>query len=122
MRALALSMNAVSKVNDYDIHLNDLYERSAGKLLMTELYDEEAFISLYEYLASKAELLKSEHMISKQIVSTILKASASIRNTSGHVQLSRKNIDLADRFEFLLSLIASNDVPSNRTPNVPHTI
>ena len=69
-----------------------------------------------------AELLKNEHMISKQIVSTILKASASIRNTSGHVQLSRKNIDLADRFEFLLSLIASNDVPSNRTPNVPRTI
>jgi len=109
-------MNAV---NEYDLTLENLYEQSVGKLLMTGSFDEKAFGLLYKHLERKAKLLQSEYMVSKQIVSTILKTSAAIRNTAEHVQLSKNNLELASKFDFLLSLIAINETPASRQPNVP---
>ena len=112
----------MSSVNDHDIHLKELYENSVGKLLMSEFFDKAAFDTLYQHLESKAELLKKEYIVSKQIISVILNASSIIRSTSRHVKGSKQNIALADKFENLLELICKNETPSDRQPNVPRII
>ena len=112
----------MSSVNEHDIQLKELYENSVGKLLMSELFDKAAFDALYQHLESKAELLKKEYMVSKQIMSAILNASSFIRSTSKHVEGSKQNIALAAKFENLLDLICKNEAPSDRQPNVPRII
>lgn len=58
--------------SDFDLELEDLWKRSAGRLMAAEVFDSAAFSDLLSYLGEKAEIIKSEHVVSKQVLHCIL--------------------------------------------------
>jgi len=107
--------------SDFDLELKDLYERSVGQL-MTDYFDASAFEVLYERLCHKAELIKSEHVVSKQVLHYLLSAQQVIANRAGYLPAAKQNIQLAQKFSLLLGLIAIGESPSDRKPGVPRII
>jgi|GEM_PF-1912633 len=109
-------------VNDYDLTLKELARSSTMRLLASESFDLPAFTALYDYLSDKAEALKSEYVISKQILDTLRNASKSIRNQAPYVAAAQENISLADKFEMLLDLMITDESPRDRLPGVPRIV
>jgi hypothetical protein len=98
-------------VNDYDLTLEELARTSTMRLLASESFDLPAFTALYDRLTSKADDLRVEFVISKQILGTLRDASEAIRNQAPHVAAARENLDLADKFEMLLDLMIIGESP-----------
>ncbi|MBW7566456.1 hypothetical protein KIF53_08585 [Chromobacterium subtsugae] len=110
------------KPSDYDLHLDQLKKNSVDRLLCREDFSLTAFNDLYQYLCQKAVEIRSEHVVSKQVIATILSAKQTIENNSSTNIDAHKNIDLANKFLFLLEMIAINEEPADRTPGVPRII
>jgi len=92
------------------------------RLLASDSFDLAAFDALYNYLGQKAEALKSEYVISKQVLSCLRNASKAIRNQAPHVAAARENLRLADKFEMLLDLMIIGESPRDRQPGVPRIV
>ena len=110
------------KPSDYDLELEDLDRRSTDRLLAAEVFDGAAFAALNDYLSRKAEAIKVEHVISKQVLGSLRNAASAIRNLAPHVPQARENLALADEFEMLLDLMIIGESPQDRVPGVPRII
>lgn len=102
----------MSNPNHFDLELKELAYNSTDKYLMQTVFDRTAFERLYEYLKNKADQLKSESSISKQIIGTIL-------NAANLLESEIKEKELSNRFKDLLELMAISESPSDREPGVP---
>ncbi|KTE41452.1 MULTISPECIES: hypothetical protein [unclassified Sphingopyxis] len=110
------------KASDYDLELEDLNRRATIRLLASESFDATAFAALKDYLSGKAEAIKSEHVVSKQVLGVLRDASKAIRNQAPYVPQARDNLSLADEFEMILDLMIIGESPSDRIPGVPRII
>ncbi|MBB1519896.1 hypothetical protein [Aquipseudomonas guryensis] len=107
--------------SDFDVELKDLYERSVGQL-MTDYFDASAFDAFHEYLCQKADLIKSEHVVSKQVLHYLLSAQQVIESRAEYLPAAKQNIQLAEEFAMLLGLIAIGEGRNDRAPGVPRAI
>ena len=107
------------KPSDFDIELEKLFNQSVGRLLSSDDFSGSAFSNLYEYLCTKAESIKEEHVVSKQVISYIFSAQRAIENSSCHNQEASKHLQLANDFSYLLELISRGETPNDRKPGVP---
>lgn len=108
--------------NDFDVVLKELTDRSAVRLLTAEVFDEAAFNALEDYLWQKAEELRDEFTISKQILGCLRSAASAIRSRSEHLPVVRKHIHRAEDFEMLLDRLIAGEVRPDRRPGVPRVI
>jgi hypothetical protein len=108
--------------SDYDTELDELANRSVGRLLCAEVFDESAFSRLHEYIRSKSEDVRSEHVISKQLVACLLNAAASIENSATHVPTAKANLSLAAEFRRVLHVLAIGEAVDDRLPGVPRVL
>lgn len=106
-------------VNDFDLELQDLHSRSVGKLMAAEVFDKEAFDALKSYLCAKAELLKSEYVISKQILDCLLSAWRVIESRAEYIAEAKKHAAMANEFFMLMDLIVIGEGCNDRKPGVP---
>lgn len=102
-----------------DVELNTLNDRATGRLLMADVFDEVAFKNLYSYICGLAEKLRTEHVLSKQFLATVLNAANAIRSRAEYLPDVKKRIKLADDFDMVLALVAVGEAPSDRRPGVP---
>jgi hypothetical protein len=110
------------QATDHDLNLDDLAQKATFRLLSSESFDPAAFAALYDYLCAKAENVRAEHVISKQVLGCLRNASSAIRNQAPHVPGARENLPLADKFDMLLDLMIIGEAPRDRTPGVPRVI
>jgi hypothetical protein len=110
------------KASDYDLELEELNRRATSRLIMEETFDGSAFAALTDYLSQKAEAVKDEHVISKQVLGSLRKAAAAIRNQAPYVPQARENLALAGEFEMLLDLMIIGESPRDRAPGVPRIV
>lgn len=120
-RSLRRTLGVIMSPSDFDLELKDLYERSVGQL-MTDYFDASAFEALYERLSQKAELIKLEHVVSKQVLHYLLSAQQVIESRAEYIPAVKQNIYLVQKLSTLLGLIAIGDSPNARNPGVPRII
>lgn len=108
--------------SNFDPQLEELDSRATLRLIATETFDGGAFAELWEYLSQKAEAIKRDYVISKQVLGSLRNAANAIRNQALYVPLARENVELADKFEMLLDLMIIGESPADRTPGVPRII
>jgi hypothetical protein len=108
--------------SDFDIHLQELHDHAVGRFLATDLFDKPAFDALKTYLCDKAELIKAEHVVSKQVVNCLLSASSAIESRSEYIPEVRQNLATASDFSMLLGLIAIGEGCNDRRPGVPRIL
>jgi len=107
--------------SDYDLELVELHKNSVGKLL-TELFDLEAFLHLKKYLCAKLELIKEEHVVSKQVLGCILDVVSVLESRSEWMPEVAANKNLISEFYMLLGLIALGDGCNDRKPGMPRVV
>ncbi|MBL0726077.1 hypothetical protein [Piscinibacter sp. HJYY11] len=105
--------------NNFDLELQGLHARSVGRLLATEVFDKDAFDALRSHLCEKAELLKSEHVVSKQILDCLLSAVQVIQSRAEYLPEARDHVAMADEFFMLLGQIVIGEGCNDRRPGVP---
>jgi hypothetical protein len=98
--------------SDFDSELEDLWKRSAGRLMAAEVFDAAAFSDLLSHLREKAEAIKAEHVVSKQVLHCIL---WTVKAIEGARSLPRDAMPLRDDLYVLLDLIAVGEAPSDRS-------
>jgi hypothetical protein len=108
--------------SDYDLELEELDKHATSRLLMSASFDASAFARLRDYLSCKAEAIRDEHVISKQVLGSLRNAASAIRNQAAYVSEARKNLALADEFDMLLDLMVIGETPRDRVPGVPRII
>lgn len=108
--------------SDLDLHLQELAYRATGRLLAADVFDKPAFDALMAYLGEKAELIKSDHVVSKQVVQCLLSASQAIESRAEYIPEARANLGLASDFSMLLGLIAIGESFNDRRPGVPRIL
>jgi hypothetical protein len=104
--------------SDFDLELVELRRKSVGRLVAAEAFDQQAFDDLWTYLCEKAELIKQEHVISKQVISLVLEAAAVIESRAPRVEGARKNAHLVMQHHNLLGLLAHGEGCADRVPGV----
>lgn len=108
--------------SDFDMELQELQERSVGRLLMADVFDKPAFDALLNCLCRKAEIIKMEHVVSKQVLSCLLSASGAIESRAEYDEEVRRHAPLANEFSTLLELIALGEDCSDRNRGVPRVL
>jgi hypothetical protein len=109
------------KASDFDLQLEQLYEDSVGRLL-NDHFDASKFEAFRQYLCQKAELIKAEHVVSKQVIHYLLSAQGAIESRAEYLPVVRNNIQLAHTFAYLLNLIAIGEGCNDRKAGVPRII
>jgi hypothetical protein len=105
--------------SDFDLELQELHRKSVHRLLAADTFDEQAFVELKRYLCEKAEIIKNEHVISKQVLSVLLDAASAIESRAEYVPSARDNVGMANQFHMLLGLMAIGEGCSDRVPGIP---
>lgn len=109
--------------SNYDDRLAELYEASVGRLRKVEIFDASAFQALYDYVALKADSMRSEHVVSKQVLRCILDARQAVLESTEHVVVvGERSVAMADSLLNLLGVIARGEAPGDRRPGVPRII
>lgn len=108
--------------NHFDVVLDDLTKRAVGRLITAEVFDEEAFDALENHLWTKAEGLRDEFAISKQILSCLRSAASAILARAEYDPAVRKHVHRASHFEALLDRLIAGEVRSDRQPGVPRIV
>jgi len=108
--------------SDFDLHLVELQKESVGRLVCAEVFDKAAFDALKAYLCEKAELIKQEHVVSKQVVACLLEAAAVVESRAQWVEGARQNAHLSTEFHNLLGVIAIGEGCNDRKPGVPRVV
>lgn len=94
--------------NHFDPALEELKRRSIDRLLMADTFDVSAFEAFKEHLWRKAEGLRQEYCISKQVLFSLRSASSAIRSRAEYIPSVREQLHWADEFELMLDqLIAT---------------
>lgn len=109
-------------VNNFDLELDELQRRATGRLLTAETFDLDAFRALRAHICRKAEQLRDEFVISKQLLSCLRGASGAIRNQAPYVTAARDHLSVADDFELLLDLIIAGEGCEDRRPGIPRIV
>ena len=109
-------------LSDFDLELDDLFNRSVHRLQAAEVFDLGAFGALLDYLNQKASAIATEHVVSKQLLACLIKARDAIQRSAPWVPEAKANLKLADDFERLLSQIAFGVDPATRQPGAPRVI
>jgi hypothetical protein len=107
------------KASDFDPTLEELYRLSVGRLMAVEVFDLPAFERLKTYLTEKSELIKKEHVISKQVAYCLLTAAQVIESRAEHVPGVRENLRMAHDFHLILGILAWGEACSDYRPGVP---
>jgi hypothetical protein len=110
------------KASDYDLKLEELSEAAVGRLLCAEVFDLGAFTRLRNYLSAKSQHIKSEHVISKQVLNALLSAARAIEYSAEHVRGARENLAMASEFHSILGIIAIGEATSDRQSGVPRVL
>lgn len=105
--------------SNFDLHLQELQERAIGRLVAAEVFDKPAFDALKAYLCEKAELIKAEHVVSKQVLSCLLSAAQAIESRAEYIPEARANLAMASEFSMLLGFMAIGEGCNDRRPGVP---
>jgi len=108
--------------NHFDPVLDELRRRAVDRLLAVEVFDEAAFNALEDHLWKKAEGLRHEYTISKQVLSCLRSAAGAIWSRSEHDPAVRKHLHRANDFEALLDRLIAGEVRSDRRPGVPRIV
>ena len=108
--------------NHHDLELEELVRRATDRLLMEEVMDVEAFELLYDHIAAKAQKLRNQSALSKQILGSIRGAAESIRSRSEYLAEVRKHRDLAGKFDMLLDLLIASEDPAEKLAGQPRII
>lgn len=108
--------------SDFDLHLVELQKESVGRLVCAEVFDKAAFDALKAYLCEKAELIKQEHVVSKQVVACLLEAATVVDSRGQWIEGARQNAHLSTEFHNLLALIAIGEGCNDRKPGVPRVV
>lgn len=114
--------HAEMSANDYDLELEQLGTRATARLLMADVFDGAAFDALYDHLAGKADALRGESVLSKQILACLRQASQAIRSRAEYLPAARDSIAVADKFEMLLDLLITGQDPADRKPGIPRIV
>jgi len=107
------------KPSDFDPALEELYRLSVGRLMAVEVFDLPAFERLKAYLTEKSELIKGEHVISKQVAYCLLSAAQVVESRAEHVPGVRESLKLASDFHWILGVLAWGHACSDYKPGVP---
>jgi hypothetical protein len=107
------------KASDFDLQLEELNQQSVGRLMTAEEFDLSAFRALYAYLCEKATNIKSEHVVSKQVLRVMLWAPKAMEGRAKYDPVVRQNMELVRDFARLLDLIAIGEDCNDRKPGVP---
>lgn len=107
--------------SDFDLRLEELYEDSVGRLL-NDHFDVSRFEAFHQYLCEKAELIKSEHVVSKQVIHYLLSAQGVLGSSAEYQPAVRNNPQLAAAFARLLRLISIGEGCNDRKAGVPRII
>ncbi|KQV95565.1 hypothetical protein [Pelomonas sp. Root1237] len=105
--------------SDFDSNLQELHRKSVGRLLAADAYDDDAFAALKTYLCEKAELIKVEHVISKQVLDALLSAAKAIESRAEYVPATQKGLSRAAEFYMLLDLMVIGEGCNDRPTGVP---
>ena len=108
--------------SDYDMKLKELLEKSVDRLNCAEVFDTGSFHELYTYLCEKSEEIKSEHVVSKQVIAAIFSAQRTIENNAVYNAKAKENLYLANKFAMLLELMAIGETPNDRVPDAPRIV
>jgi len=108
--------------NHFDIELDELTYRSVGQLITAERFDAAAFDALEDYIWMKAERLRSDFVLSKQLLKTLRSAAQAIRNRAESLSAARQQLHRADDFDRLLDRLTAGEVRNDRTPGVPRIV
>ena len=100
--------------SNFDNKLKEIFEKSVWRLLSSEVYDEAAFKELLSYLEAKAENIKNEHVISKQVLQVLTQASSAIESRAEYLPEVKKHLEVAKEFESLMYLIIAGEAPSDQ--------
>lgn len=104
----------MSDPNNFDLELESLKEAATDKWLMQQSLDIAAFDNLYACLSAKSEAVKTEYVVSKQMLRTILDAFNALEDAGKSAQ--------AQKFMVLLGLISRNEAASDRKPGIPRVL
>jgi hypothetical protein len=109
-------------LSDFDVELDELFERSVHRLQAADVFDVKAFDALLEYVRAKASGIANEHVVSKQVLACLIKARDAIQRSAPWVPGAKGNLKMADDFELVLSQIALGIDPATRQPGVPRVV
>lgn len=110
------------RASDYDPELEELNRRSTDRLLCAEVFDSAAFAALKDYLCRKAEAVKAEHVISKQLLGCLRGAAEAIRSRAAYVAGAKENLALAAEFDMILDLMLRGEGCGDRSPDQPRIL
>jgi hypothetical protein len=104
----------MSETLSFDTELQALRERAIDRLLNTDAFDGDAFGSLAQYLNRKADALRAEYVIPKQVLACLRDASSAIRSRAEYLPEVRTHAEIADRFDMLLDLMIIGETMEDR--------
>lgn len=108
--------------SDYDLELEEAERRAVGRLLTSDVFDGPAFENLYQLLCRKAETLKQEHVVSKQLLHCLLSAEQAIRSRAEYIPTVKAQLNWAERFSLLLHHIAIGEGCNDRSSGAPRVV
>lgn len=105
----------MNELRNFDANLQTLRERSIDRLLAAEVLDRSAFDELISELATKAEQIADDFVVSKQVLSCLRDGREAVLSRSEYVPQVRKHEELASEFAMLMDLIILGEKPSSRS-------
>nr|WP_295887784.1 hypothetical protein [uncultured Devosia sp.] len=108
--------------NHFDPQLEELTDRSVGRLLVADVLDLQAFEALKDHIWGKAVGLKDEFCLSKQVLSSLRSAAHAIRSRAEYLPDARNHLGLANEFDEMLDRLVASEVRSYRQAGVPRII
>ena len=103
----------------FDPELQSLREKSVDRLLMADVFDPTGFAALLRYLDLKADLLRAEYAISKQVLLCLRDASEAILSRAEYVPAAKANVEMARQFALLMDLMIVGETLADRQPGKP---
>ena len=108
--------------SDFDLELEELRRRSVDRLMTAEVFDMNAFEALRVHICKKAEEIKQEHVVSKQLMAVLRSVPKAVEAKADYLAEAKQHIALAASFDLLLDQIVSGEVCSERVPGRPRVI
>ncbi len=108
--------------SDYDIKLQELYEKSTERLLTSEVFSINDYIALINYVKYKLTLVKSEYVLSKQLLYSILSSINLLKNRKQFINEISENEYIIKELELNMQYLVYSIDPDDRKPGVPRVI
>ena len=108
--------------NNFDPILEELTDRSVGRLLLADSYDAGAFDALTDHIWQKAEKLQSEPTIAKQLLRSLRSAIQAIQSRAEYLPEVRAQLHRASEYDAMLDRLIAGETRSDRSPGVPRVL